>query len=205
MMLLKLLPYDAMLRELGFEVSSKDQAEPEAFHFYRKVGDLIIQSAQSTHPSAKILLSVQNLLYFHLNGRHAEIRKTITFLQDPSTTIGKYIPYPCHHYESNSSTREPERRSSSPNASEEIPGSLRKSQHICHDYVYTSALKEMGECEGILPHYTSKQISLQPPTWGVTVHYGGFRISAEASSKKSAKHSASKYLWLQMGKSLLSN
>ena len=204
MILLKFLPYDDMLRELGFELPSKEQTEPEAFHFYRKVGDLIIQSAQSTHPSAKILSSVQNLLSFHLNGCHAEIRKTITFLQDPSSTIGKYIPYPCHHYESKDSTREPERTSSSPNTSE-IPGTLRKTQHICHDYVYTSALKEMGEAEGLLPHYTSKQISLQPPTWGVTVHYGGFRVSAEASSKKSAKHSASKYLWLQMGKSLLSN
>ena len=73
------------------------------------------------------------------------------------------------------------------------------------EHVYTSALKEFGDAEGFLPSYDRTQVSLQPIRWRVTVHYRDFQSSAEASSRKAAKHSASKSLWLQMGKGVIAN
>lgn len=73
------------------------------------------------------------------------------------------------------------------------------------EHFYTSALKELGDAEGSLPTYTSTQVSYQPIRWKVTVHYRDFRSSAEASSSRAAKHSASKSLWIQMGKRVIVN
>lgn len=68
---------------------------------------------------------------------------------------------------------------------------------------YTSALKEMGDAECILPVYNLISLSLCPPKWGATVHFKGISSYAEAYSKKAAKHSASKALWLKMGQNVI--
>lgn len=73
------------------------------------------------------------------------------------------------------------------------------------EHVYTSALKEFGDSQGVLPSYDPTQVSFQPIRWRVTVHYRDFQSSAEASSRKAAKHSASKTLWLKMGKGVIVN
>ncbi|OQE39986.1 hypothetical protein PENCOP_c006G00451 [Penicillium coprophilum] len=73
-------------------------------------------------------------------------------------------------------------------------------QHIREDHEYTSALKEMGDSECHSPKYTLIRLGFDPPRWSAVVQYRGTQSSAKASSKKAAKHSASKSLWLQMGK-----
>lgn len=205
MILVRLLPYDDMLRELDFELPSMDRAEPAAIQFYRKVGNQIIQSAQSTETTSNMLGLAQSLLSVHLYGRHAEIWKAVTLLQDFPYAIGKKLPGLSHNDELNGGPRRTEGRSSSTSDSNEPPGPLRKSQQNYDDYLYTSALKEMGENDGFSPHYTSEQVCFQPPKWRVTVLYRDFQFSAEASSKKAAKHSASKSMWLEMGENLLGN
>ncbi|KAJ5497793.1 hypothetical protein N7453_006844 [Penicillium expansum] len=71
------------------------------------------------------------------------------------------------------------------------------------EHVYTSALKELGDSENRVPTYASNQLCHSPPRWKAVAQYKGVRSSAEASSKKAAKHSASKALWLQLGNSTL--
>ncbi|KAJ5594038.1 uncharacterized protein N7459_000246 [Penicillium hispanicum] len=87
--------------------------------------------------------------------------------------------------------------------------SAQPSSHLnetdINDHAYTSALKEMGDAESCLAQYTLKKMRFEPPMWGATVYYRDHQSYAEATSKKAAKHSASKSLWLQMGKGLIGN
>ncbi|KAL2706058.1 hypothetical protein AAEP93_001308 [Penicillium crustosum] len=71
---------------------------------------------------------------------------------------------------------------------------------IYEDHKYTSALKEMGDSECSSPDYSLIRLGFDPPRWCAVAQYRGVKSSAEASSKRAAKHSASKSLWLQMGK-----
>jgi hypothetical protein len=71
------------------------------------------------------------------------------------------------------------------------------------DYMYTSALKEMGDIEGFSPTYTLNRLSLEPSKWGATAQYKQFKSFSEGISKRAAKHSASKALWLKLGKSAI--
>ncbi|KAJ5192103.1 hypothetical protein N7449_008245 [Penicillium cf. viridicatum] len=71
------------------------------------------------------------------------------------------------------------------------------------EHVYTSALKELGDSEYCLPTYILTRLCHSPPRWEAVAQYKGVRSSAEASSKRAAKHSASKALWLQLGNSTL--
>ncbi|CAI7585106.1 unnamed protein product [Penicillium discolor] len=76
-------------------------------------------------------------------------------------------------------------------------------EQIYDDHVYTTALKEMGDAEYCLPTYRLIPLCYSPPRWEAVAQYKGVRSSAEAFSKRAAKHSASKALWLQLGNSTL--
>jgi hypothetical protein len=71
------------------------------------------------------------------------------------------------------------------------------------EHVYTSALKNLRDSEYCLPTYNLTQSCYSPARWEAIAQYKGVKSSAEASSKKAAKHSASKALWLQLGNSTL--
>ncbi|KAK3691306.1 hypothetical protein LTR37_018712 [Vermiconidia calcicola] len=57
---------------------------------------------------------------------------------------------------------------------------------------YTMALKEIGDAEGGEPRYSITQLSLVPPLFKAVVRFGGSTYEGEASTKKKAKHLASK-------------
>ncbi|KAJ5896412.1 uncharacterized protein N7473_005811 [Penicillium subrubescens] len=48
---------------------------------------------------------------------------------------------------------------------------LADTEQTCEDHMYTSALKEMGDTEGVSPTYTLNRLSLEPPKWGATAQY----------------------------------
>lgn len=81
--------------------------------------------------------------------------------------------------------------------------SRTNTEMTCEDHMYTSALKEIGDIEGFSPTYTLNRLSLTPSKWGATAQYKRFKTFAEGTSKKAAKHSASKALWLMLGKSAI--
>lgn len=108
--------------------------------------------------------------------------------------------------ETNTATTEPHIPSQSDSNDGEDP-QLRESRTNTkptnEDYRYTSALKEMGDIEGFLPTYTLNRLSLEPPRWGATARYKQLTSFSEGISKRVAKHSASKALWLKLGKSAI--
>ena len=57
---------------------------------------------------------------------------------------------------------------------------------------YTMALKEIGDAEGREPRYSITQLSLVPPIFQAVVRFGGSKYEGEASTKRKAKHLASK-------------
>jgi hypothetical protein len=105
--------------------------------------------------------------------------------------------------ETNTATTEPDISPQSDSSYGEDP-QLRESrtntEQTYEDYMYTSALKEMGDIEGSSPTYTFNRLSLEPSKWGATVQYKQSTSFSEGISKKAAKHSASKALWLKLGK-----
>jgi len=57
---------------------------------------------------------------------------------------------------------------------------------------YTMALKEFGDAEGREPRYSITQLSLVPPIFQAVVRFDGSTYEGEASTKRKAKHLASK-------------
>jgi hypothetical protein len=65
---------------------------------------------------------------------------------------------------------------------------------------YTSELKMHGDRQTIVPKYDTKQLSDQPPVFISTVWFGDLVVSGDKdSTKKGAKHMASKAAWLELG------
>ena len=58
--------------------------------------------------------------------------------------------------------------------------------------LYTMALKERGDQQRVTPLYTEQTVKLAPPTFRVAVEFQGNTFEAWGSSKKEAKHEASK-------------
>ncbi|KAJ5263825.1 hypothetical protein N7478_011430 [Penicillium angulare] len=203
--MIELLPYDEMLKELGCELLPLEGPEPAALQFYLKIGVLVIQSTQNPHQPSSLLNQAQGLLYGHLNRCHAEIWKTTTSHRSSTNMIGDVFGDESHYDQHNGNNRDSEETSSTRSDFYQSSDELQKTQQTYDDFIYTTALKEMGDTESYLPRYTLKRIVLEPPRWGATVQYKDLQSYAEANSKKAAKHSASKSLWLQMGKPLLAN
>ena len=57
---------------------------------------------------------------------------------------------------------------------------------------YTVILKEHGDHIGVIPDYEVETLSLVPPQFRVTVTFKGSRFEGWGSSKKEARHKASK-------------
>ncbi|KAJ5771951.1 hypothetical protein N7520_002480 [Penicillium odoratum] len=131
----------------------------------------------------------------------------------PATDLAeRHSPTPppaMEHTDRHSPSQQPvmghaERQSPSPQRTMERPehhppGDAQINTGQTHDdHEYTTALKEKGDAESYSPHYDVTPLSLEPPRWSAVVEYNGYRSSAEGSTKKAARHSASKALWLQM-------
>lgn len=202
----KMLPYDEMLKELGLEKLSLEEREPASFQFYRQIGALVIQNAKITQDPSSTSKLAQSILYIYLHRCHAEIWKAAIPSRGSSSIMGSTFGDFSNGVEDNEDddcNKSVGESSSTRSNFYQSPDEFQRGQKTCDDFVYTSALKEMGDMESCLPRYTLKRTVIDPPKWRAIVQYRDLQSFAEASSKKAAKHSASKSLWFQMGKSPL--
>ena len=70
------------------------------------------------------------------------------------------------------------------------PARLESSERI--PYVYTMILKEEGDRSSLQPIYTAQQISVVPPEFKVAVNFRGIDFFGRGTTKRQAKHEASK-------------
>ncbi|KAJ5364458.1 uncharacterized protein N7496_010171 [Penicillium cataractarum] len=201
----EMLPYDEMLVELRLELLSLEEREPASFQFYRQIGAMVIRNAEITQGPFITLKLAQNILYRYLNRCHAEIWKGAVPNRGSPSTMGSAFGDSSHDFEGNDCDKSVGDSDSTQSHFYRSPDELRLTQQTYDDFVYTSALKEMGDMESCVPRYTLKRMVVEPPKWRAIVQYRDLQSFAEASSKKAAKHSASKSLWFQMGKSPLEN
>ena len=171
--------------------------------FFSKVGTVPIQNRQcSTHSMEPI----ETFLSTHLKKSRDKILRMANITREFSRKA--------NHDESRSNCHKPNDTSRSILRYQEkqhhingegpqLRETLADTEQTCEDHIYTSALKEMGDTEGVSPTYTLDRLSLEPPKWGATAQYKRFKSFSEGSSKKAAKHSASKALWLKLGKSTI--
>ncbi|KAJ5701038.1 hypothetical protein N7488_008586 [Penicillium malachiteum] len=199
-----MLPYDEMLVELGLELLSLEEKEPASFQFYRQIGAMVIQNAQITQDPFSTSKIAQRILCRYLNRCHAEIWKGAAPNRGSPSMMGSASGNSSRDVEENDCDKSVESASTQSHFYRS-PDELPLTQQISDDFVYTSALKEMGDMESCVPRYTLKRMVIQPPKWRAIVQYRDLQSFAEASSKKAAKHSASKSLWFLMGKSPLGN
>lgn len=69
---------------------------------------------------------------------------------------------------------------------------------------YTVLLKEIGDEDGEYGVCAEERVQFEPPWWKCTVKFRGVEGIGEGSKKRTAKHRASKSVYLQLGYSALS-
>jgi hypothetical protein len=173
-------------------VSSESAATP----FFHKLGTLVTQDF--IKPSSTMGL-IRNLLSDYLDKCRDKIIRYAKSLKSCSDDLNGY---PSHSDSQNCAKKQDlrdDRENPCIKAEATWPGGAKMfTMQSQDDHIYTTALKEMGDAESCSPHYYMTPLSLEPPRWSAVVEYKGYKSSAEGSTKKAAKHSASRALWLQM-------
>ena len=70
--------------------------------------------------------------------------------------------------------------------------------------LYSMALKELGDEDGIYGDYVEERVNFEPPLWKCTVEFRKAQGVGESSKKRTAKHIASRSAYLQLGYPVLS-
>ena len=196
-------PYD----KLDIEIESVpyfdgSPASAEILFFF-KVGTVLIQNRQYSTPSIE---PIETFLSTHLNNNQEKILKLTNITREFSSRANydeSRSYYHKHKDTSRSNLWYQERQHHINGKGPQLGEAHANTEQTYEDHMYTSALKEMGDTEGVSPTYTLNRLSLEPSKWGATAQYKQFKSFSEGSSKRAAKHSASKALWLKLGKSTI--
>ncbi|CAI7580942.1 unnamed protein product [Penicillium glandicola] len=196
--IMKELPYDELFLETELRLPDDVSSNSAAASFFRKIGTLIVQDFLRSSSSMEF---IRNTLCDYLNKNREKIEKYARSLKGCSDTANENpSPLDCQNDRSKQNKGGPYIKAEY----QQSVNAQMNMEQIYDDHVYTTALKEMGDAEYCSPNYKLIRLAYDPPRWGAEAQYKQVRSSAEASSKRAAKHSASKALWLQIrGKSVM--
>ncbi|KAJ5323211.1 hypothetical protein N7476_001811 [Penicillium atrosanguineum] len=168
--------------------------------FFLKIGTVLIQHRQSSTPSME---PIENFLSTHLNKSQKILLNLAKITREYPSKANYDESRSCYHGNQETPPSNLGYQEKQVNIDSEDPQQEKAwadAEHTYEDHMYTSALKEIGDIEGVSPTYTLNRLSLEPSKWGATAQYKQFKSFSEGSSKRVAKHSASKALWLKIGK-----
>ena len=190
------LQYDELLSEIEPTPHFDGSSESAATLFFHNIGTKVIQGY--LEPSLS-MVPIRVLLSGHLDKRREGIVNLTRSVKECSN--GESDNLPLAHFQEDTPYKPWDQEQQLRTKDELFHQSYSHLaiEQICEDHKYTSALKEMGDSECSSPDYSLIRLGFDPPRWCAVAQYRGVKSSAEASSKRAAKHSASKSLWLQMG------